>query len=94
MDEAKFVASCQNNKHKSTCVDQHREREVAGLYTNISSSIPKQVCDTKNSSISNFILVGLHACGDLTPTMMRVFVNCPAACSLAFVACCYHKLNR
>ncbi len=40
-----------------------------------------------------FVLTGLHACGDLTPTMLRVFVKCPHAVGLASVACCYMKLT-
>ena len=40
-----------------------------------------------------FCLVGLHACGDLTPTMLRVFCQCPTATALASVACCYMKLS-
>ncbi|CAG5120522.1 unnamed protein product, partial [Candidula unifasciata] len=42
---------------------------------------------------SDFILAGLHACGDLTPTLLRVFVNCKAAIGLASVACCYMKMT-
>ncbi|KAH9518431.1 Ribosomal RNA adenine dimethylase domain-containing protein 1 [Bulinus truncatus] len=42
---------------------------------------------------SEFILVGLHACGDLTPTLLRVFVDCPKAVALASVACCYMKIS-
>ncbi|CAL1535325.1 unnamed protein product [Lymnaea stagnalis] len=40
-----------------------------------------------------FVLAGLHACGDLTPTLLRVFVDCPAAMGLASVACCYMKIS-
>jgi len=43
---------------------------------------------------TEFLLAGLHACGDLTPTMMRVFVACPPAVALASVGCCYMKLSR
>ncbi|BFZ02441.1 hypothetical protein BsWGS_05480 [Bradybaena similaris] len=42
---------------------------------------------------ADFILAGLHACGDLTPTLLRVFVNCKAAVGLASVACCYMKMS-
>ena len=41
----------------------------------------------------DFILTGLHACGDLTPTFLRFFVNCSTAKGLASVGCCYMKLS-
>ncbi|XP_067664405.1 methyltransferase-like protein 25B [Haliotis asinina] len=40
-----------------------------------------------------FVLDGLHACGDLTPTLIRMFINCDAAMGLASVGCCYMKLS-
>ncbi|XP_062614488.1 methyltransferase-like protein 25B [Saccostrea cucullata] len=40
-----------------------------------------------------FLLTGLHACGDLTPTMLRVFTSCPDIVGLASVGCCYMKLS-
>ncbi|XP_071107262.1 methyltransferase-like protein 25B [Haliotis cracherodii] len=40
-----------------------------------------------------FVLDGLHACGDLTSTLIRMFVNCEAAVGLASVGCCYMKLS-
>lgn len=47
----------------------------------------------QNERSTDFILAGLHACGDLTPTLLRVFVNCKAAVGLASVACCYMKMS-
>ncbi|XP_052695426.1 methyltransferase-like protein 25B [Crassostrea angulata] len=41
----------------------------------------------------HFLLTGLHACGDLTPTMLRVFTSCPDIQGLASVGCCYMKLS-
>ena len=40
-----------------------------------------------------FILVGLHTCGDLGPTMLRVFSQCDQMVGLASVGCCYMKLT-
>ncbi|XP_059173577.1 methyltransferase-like protein 25B isoform X2 [Physella acuta] len=42
---------------------------------------------------NSFVLAGLHACGDLTPTILRVFTECSSAKGLASVACCYMKLS-
>ncbi len=40
-----------------------------------------------------FLLTGLHACGDLTPTLLRVFSRCPQAQAIAIVSCCYMKMT-
>ena len=40
-----------------------------------------------------FILVGLHTCGDLGPTMFRVFSQCDQMVGLVSVGCCYMKLT-
>ena len=44
-------------------------------------------------AMRGLVLAGLHACGDLTATLLRVFVNCPAVSALVSVACCYMKLS-
>ena len=40
-----------------------------------------------------FILVGLHTCGDLGPTMFRVLSQCDQMVGLVSVGCCYMKLT-
>ena len=40
-----------------------------------------------------FILVGLHTCGDLGPTMFRVLRQCDQMVGLVSVGCCYMKLT-
>ena len=42
----------------------------------------------------NIILTGLHPCGDLTPTLMRLFKNINQIKALIFVGCCYNKLSE
>ncbi|XP_037129530.1 protein RRNAD1 [Syngnathus acus] len=41
----------------------------------------------------NLVLTGLHACGDLSPTLLRHFVKCPHVRAITSVACCYMKLT-
>ncbi|KAI3361383.1 hypothetical protein L3Q82_012938 [Scortum barcoo] len=41
----------------------------------------------------DFVLTGLHACGDLSATLLRHFVNCPHVCGITSVACCYMKIT-
>lgn len=40
-----------------------------------------------------FILTGLHACGDLSATLLRHFVSCPHVQGITSVACCYMKIT-
>lgn len=53
----------------------------------LSKQSQNSVCDNA------FILTGLHACGDLTPTFLRFYVNCDLARGLCSVGCCYMKLT-
>ena len=46
-----------------------------------------------SSSINECILVGLHTCGDLTPTMLRVFAENREVVGVISVGCCYMKLT-
>lgn len=46
-----------------------------------------------NSRDHDFILTGLHACGDLSATLLRHFVNCPHVRGITSVACCYMKIT-
>ncbi|XP_061462898.1 methyltransferase-like protein 25B isoform X2 [Rhineura floridana] len=40
-----------------------------------------------------FLLTGLHACGDLSVALLRQFVRCPHVVGITSVACCYMKLT-
>ena len=75
--------------------------------TNLDSELPlgakRKSCQNSSSNSSrngasvkendSIILAGLHACGDLSATMLRVFVQCPHVKAIASVACCYMKLT-
>lgn len=50
-------------------------------------------CNTSCDLAWNFVLTGLHACGDLTPTLLRFFTNCENCSGLASVGCCYMKMS-
>ena len=40
-----------------------------------------------------FVVVGLHTCGDLAPTILRLFAQSPEVVAVASVGCCYMKLT-
>ncbi|KAK5861690.1 hypothetical protein PBY51_017147 [Eleginops maclovinus] len=41
----------------------------------------------------DFVLTGLHACGDLSATLLRHFISCPHVRGITSVACCYMKIT-
>ncbi|KZV17663.1 hypothetical protein F511_16822 [Dorcoceras hygrometricum] len=43
---------------------------------------------------SSLILAGLHACGDLSVTMLRTFVECEEVKSVVSIGCCYNLLSE
>uniref|UniRef100_A0A4W4FZH7 Methyltransferase domain-containing protein n=1 Tax=Electrophorus electricus TaxID=8005 RepID=A0A4W4FZH7_ELEEL len=55
-------------------------------------SYPAGPCQ-KRQRVSNFVLTGLHACGDLSATLLRHFANCPYIQGITSVACCYMKIT-
>lgn len=38
-------------------------------------------------------MVGLHCCGDLTPTMLKCFRDLDCIRSLCCISCCYHRMK-
>lgn len=40
-----------------------------------------------------FYLIGLHACGDLTSSMMSWFKSSTKVQGISIVSCCYHKMK-
>ncbi|XP_041453190.1 methyltransferase-like protein 25 [Lytechinus variegatus] len=41
-----------------------------------------------------FMMVGLHTCGDLAPSMLRIFQSNPSMHCLCNVGCCYHLVTE
>lgn len=42
----------------------------------------------------NVVLTGLHTCGDLGPSSLRIFVSQPTTSAVFNVPCCYHLLSE
>ena len=49
---------------------------------------------SKIDNNDDIILTGLHPCGDLTPTLLRLFKNINQIKELIFIGCCYNKLSE
>ncbi|GAV74887.1 Methyltransf_32 domain-containing protein [Cephalotus follicularis] len=43
---------------------------------------------------TSLVLAGLHACGDLSVTMLRTFVECKDVKAVVSIGCCYHLLSE
>lgn len=89
-DNLQELSSLTSDKHKS-------EEELTAKSC---CSCSKPVCQhcvqpEENSSqrYPDFILTGLHACGDLSATLLRHFVSCPHVRAITSVACCYMKIT-
>uniref|UniRef100_A0A8C1FLM9 Methyltransferase like 25B n=1 Tax=Cyprinus carpio carpio TaxID=630221 RepID=A0A8C1FLM9_CYPCA len=54
-------------------------------------TVPVTNCGAKKPA--RFVLTGLHACGDLSSTLLRHFANCPHVHVITSVACCYMKIS-
>lgn len=39
-------------------------------------------------------MVGLHTCGDLAPSTLRMFTAKPELAAVCSVGCCYHLLSE
>ena len=87
-----FTEQCTNEtKKKLDKIENETLRNTAEKCTDTKhSNIPPIENETKED---RFVLASLHACGDLTPTLLRVFVDCESAVGLASVGCCYMKLS-
>jgi hypothetical protein len=46
-----------------------------------------------NINVEKVLLVGLHTCGDLGPTLLNIFCGSPQIKSICLVGCCYMKLS-
>ena len=101
--KAKHAHKSSKDRKKSKRV--HKEQTAGSRSPSIDSRSPSNYSRTPsiNSDTSaehscigpedGFILTGLHACGDLTPTFLRFYVSCDIAVGLASVGCCYMKIT-
>ena len=50
-------------------------------------------CSERGTQKPRICMVGLHCCGDLTPTMLKFFSRCENIGAIVCVSCCYHRLE-
>ncbi|CAF1277236.1 unnamed protein product, partial [Didymodactylos carnosus] len=89
------VQSADNRNKKITCVNDRNYLRTVEINNEMTDDkLLEIVHDTLNrDSDDNFILSSLHACGDLTPTMLKLYVKSKFIRGLLNVSCCYHTMN-
>ncbi|XP_063436455.1 probable methyltransferase-like protein 25 [Mytilus trossulus] len=89
----KMSDSCQN------CVLSNYKHDHTNVNKTSHESCPlsedKQTCDTSapGHDFPSILMIGLHCCGDLTPTMMKFFSGLDNIKGLCCVSCCYHRMK-
>ncbi|KAF4088173.1 hypothetical protein AMELA_G00079970 [Ameiurus melas] len=95
-NSAKFVLQ-QHEKESNDCValpDTVMAEHCPQAGFGWTSSMHSETCSSvKEPMWSDFVLTGLHACGDLSATLLRHFANCPHVRGITSVACCYMKIT-
>ncbi|XP_033725202.1 protein RRNAD1-like [Pecten maximus] len=90
-----FLGVC-NSCQKSRCVEG--QTDVLKHPPDFSSDV--MVPDSKPQlerpvtlTLPRALMIGLHCCGDLTPTMMEYFQSLDFVRGLCCVSCCYHRME-
>lgn len=65
---------------------------ACGHYETQTAHVDGELIAGLGPSLTGAVLCGLHPCGDLSPVLLRAFVDSRAA-AVAFVGCCYHALT-
>ena len=90
---------------KSICVDMNEELQISGkkrvtqiLKNEDSIDFVKALFDrntilNKTFCVDHTVLLGLHSCGDLSPSILRFGVENNIGHVLSF-GCCYHKIEN
>ncbi|KAH8284561.1 hypothetical protein KR018_004301 [Drosophila ironensis] len=87
------------SKHLPASERQHFQRPVHLTQRLKSDTQPAEFLSCIRDALQigsedfRFGIVGLHPCGNLGPTLMRMFLGCPQAKFLNFVGCCYQKMT-
>ncbi|CAO3612872.1 unnamed protein product [Cunninghamella blakesleeana] len=95
-------------KHKEPLLHHIKDRFTNENATDILSSLKRTKPPPSSTSTSTSVLVdekkenhkdawlicGLHACGDLSPIILRLFIQQPDIQALVNVGCCYHFLTH
>lgn len=68
--------------------------KLAMTYVTPRTNVKKIVEDNFGDKVGGLTLTGLHTCGDLSPTCLRMFLNNDNITSMLNVGCCYHLIRE
>lgn len=86
-DRVEKAIERQNRFHPKSCGKVKHAQHFITLES--SEFILSQIEDNS----SPLAIFGLHGCGDLTVTAIKLFLNMSRAKKLIFMPCCYHKMS-
>ncbi|XP_053109848.1 probable methyltransferase-like protein 25 isoform X2 [Hemicordylus capensis] len=95
------------SKCRELCEEEKERRKMASLKAKASRSKEDNIYSPLTSYITaetelrdivadleDCVLVGLHTCGDLAPSTLRLFTVKPEIKAVCSVGCCYHLLSE
>ncbi|KAL8142289.1 hypothetical protein V2J09_015321 [Rumex salicifolius] len=92
------VLSANMLKNLSSEIEEQRlrskfsEDSCLGGFDDEMTKFTKDVAASNNNC--SLVLAGLHACGDLSVTMLRAFSECSQVSALVSIGCCYNLLSE
>ena len=88
----KNIQQCEANRCLQDDLNMQQPSETNGSECN--SRVPDDCDITMERMSCNVLMVGLHCCGDLTPTMMQYFSKLQFIRGFCCVSCCFHRMQR
>lgn len=92
------LSGCSENIHYYTLKIDDSMQSVASVGSLLKGCPPHVECSCgpqetmrRNFNEGQFVMVALHACGRLTPTMVHHFCHLEQICAVVCIGCCYHK---
>ena len=87
-----YRVSAANERSQSTATECHFKE--LNVHDSLDSQVETVVSQwSSESSSSPICMIGLHSCGDLSPSMIRLFLGNKRFRSLFLISCCYHRMD-
>ncbi|XP_071054409.1 methyltransferase-like protein 25B [Onthophagus taurus] len=91
------VIGVEGDEKKVRLAEEYQKKYYPHSIENVSylhNYITKDSLDTLiNLGLDNFCITGLHACADLSITILKLFLKITSAKCLVIMPCCYHRLT-
>ncbi|CAN1335672.1 Methyltransferase-like protein 25B [Linum perenne] len=69
-------------------------KALADIVTPPDDGKEAQLINKEKDGKASLVLAGLHACGDLSVTMLKTFSECKEAKAIVSIGCCYNLLSE